>query len=241
MTSDFTKLPRLYTKQGLQSKAIVTLDPSQAHYLKNVLKRNVTDSLRLFNGQDGEFLAEIEQLDKKSAQVVLEETIREQPETETRRILLFAPLKKNRMDFLIEKTTELGVSDLYPVLTQRGEARKIRQDRIQAQIIEAAEQCERLSIPVLHELQDIKAVLSGWDQGVPLYAALERTDAPLPGKALKPGAAAFLTGPEGGFTPDEINFLKDRDFITPLSLGPQILRSETAALACLSAHALMQA
>jgi len=229
--SKIIKLPRLYVDTVLQKDQSVTLKPEQAHYLKNVLHRGANDFVRLFNGRDGEWLTRLETLDKKKALAIPIEQIAPQPETRPAVHVLFSPIKKMRMDWLIEKAVELGVTDLHPVLTQNTDIRKIREVRIAQQIIEASEQCERMDIPTLHPLKKIPQVLAEWNQDVPFYACLERTDAPPLTKVLNPGInVAFLIGPEGGFTKEEKTRLQSCDFIRPVSLGERVLRCETAAI-----------
>lgn len=188
--------------------------------------------IRVFNGQDGEYSTKILRLAKSEAQIELLEKTREQPAPARHTHLFFAPIKKHRMDFLIEKAVELGASDLHPVLTQYTEMRKINAQRLRTQIIEAAEQCERLTVPTLHPLSDLKKAVAAWQNKDPILWCQERTDAPLL-KTLEGMKSAFLIGPEGGFAPEETDFLAAQKKIRAVSLGPDILRSETAALYCL--------
>jgi len=160
--------------------------------------------------------------------------MRIQPHKPKMKALVFAPLKKNRMDFLIEKATELGITDFYPVLTQNTETRKINEDRVHAQITEAAEQCERLTIPNFHPLQPLGDLLSDWPAVMPLYACLERIREPCLAITEKTEGLVFLIGPEGGFTIEETEMIMDCSFTQPVSLGANILRAETAALVCLA-------
>lgn len=219
-------------EKSLKPGGSAALSPAQAHYLKNVLRKQPGDSLRLFNGESGEYLARIETLSKKDGRAALTKQIKEQTAPAFKTRLLFAPIKKARIDILIEKAVELGATDLHPILTQRTENRKLNEQRLRAQIIEAAEQCERLTIPALHPLQKLESVLSNWNE-TPLYAALERAHAPTLSQTLKPGDKAFLIGPEGGFAPEEITII-EKSNAAPVSLGENILRAETAALLCLS-------
>lgn len=236
MQAEPGKYPRLYVDFPLRESSDVPLEQSHAHYLKNVLRKSEGQMLRLFNGRDGEWIAELTNLGKKNAVAALRRKLFEQ-EPEDRRIhLLFSPIKKQRMDFVIEKAVELGVTDLHPVLMQRTENRKINADRIKAQIIEAAEQCERMSIPVLHDLTALPEMLQSWGKEPVIYACIERHD------ALELSAypqtmsqdSAFLIGPEGGFDPREIELITKCKTAVPVTLGPKILRAETAALFCLS-------
>ena len=207
----------------------------QAHYLKNVLRKDVGDILRIFNGAEGEWLACIDSLSKKNGELDLTDQIKPQAPPRKTLHLLFSPIKKQRMDVLIEKAVELGVTDLTPVLMHRTENRKINEDRLNAQIIEAAEQSERLDIPKLHPLIKLPHLLSKGIGGVEVFTALEREPS---AKSLHEydykAGAAFLIGPEGGFDEQErVSILSSED-IRVIDLGNGILRAETAALACLS-------
>lgn len=226
------KLPRLYVNVDLAEGQAVALEGAQAHYLRTVLRRQDGDGVRLFNARHGEWTARLEGLARKGGAAVPDIRIREQPTLARRVHLLFAPIKKTRMDFLIEKVVELGATDLHPVLTHNTEVRKVNEERLRQQIIEAAEQCERLDIPALHTLTDLHDKIVNW-RDEPVFACLERTQAPALGYALREGPSpALLIGPEGGFTKEETAFLADR--CAPVSLGPNILRSETAALKALA-------
>ena len=229
--TDISKTPRLYTETRLAADGQAELNAGQAHYLKSVLRMDTGEHIRAFNPTDGEWIATITDLSKKSATIAPKEQTRTPTEAVPLR-LLFPPIKKHRMDFLIEKSVELGVTELYPVITNRTQMRKINVDRIQAQIIEAAEQCERLDIPQLHPLQKLDTVIRQWAYG-PVLCALERDDQAANYHGEREGSA-FLIGPEGGFDDEERRNLHENKHIIPISLGPRILRAETAALYCLS-------
>lgn len=233
MRDDTTKSPRLYTDLDLTQDTPVSLETAQAHYLKNVLRKNAGDAVRLFNGKHGEWLSVIDEISKKSVTLIPQKQISTQPNSNREIHLYFAPIKKNRMDFLIEKSVELGVTDLHPILTQNTEMRKINTDRLRAQIIEAAEQCERLILPKLHPLNDLtKEIMHTQDV---FFAALERGNYPhLRDRADNNKAARIIIGPEGGFSAEELEFLKTQDHVHPITLGDTILRAETAALKALS-------
>lgn len=227
MQNSITKSPRLYTELDLMQGGVIELPKDQAHYLKNVLRKSEGDPVRLFNGRDGEWVYCLQSLGKKSAKARAQEQIRPQTAQSRKIHAYFPPIKKNRMDFMIEKTVELGATDLHPILTQNTETRKINEDRLKAQIIEAAEQCERLDLPVLHPLSDVFTALRPCD--APIYAAIERIEASgsIENKSTD---IAILIGPEGGFTAEEIDRLTDLPNLKPLSLGENILRAETALL-----------
>jgi len=232
MVDDLYKFPRLYVHTDLAGNDIA-LDDAQAHYLRNVMRRADGDVVRLFNGRDGEWLANLAFVGKRDVSVRLDKQVKPQP-ARTRRVhLLFAPLKKDRMDTLIEKAVELDATDLHPVVTDRTEVREVKADKINVHIIEAAEQCERMDIPTLHPLAPLEKVLASWKSG-PVFAGLERSDAQLLRDALVPeGNCAALIGPAGGWTNDERDMLAQSPAITPISLGNNVLRSETAVAAML--------
>lgn len=234
--SDPYKLPRIYVNTPFGTGRSLPLDSSVHHYLKNVMRLEAGAEIRAFNGIDGEYLGRLVTLDKRHAIVLLEKELRTQPAPPRKIHLLFAPIRKERMDWLVEKAVELGATDLHPVLTQNTDMRKINEERMAAQIIEAAEQCERLTVPDLHPVQDLSKILAGWT--VPLLAAIERFDAK-PLSSLKTSAdVALLIGPSGGFTAEEKEKIAGLPFVTPVSLGENVLRSETAAAAALAVLSL---
>ena len=233
MDLEVKKLPRLYVDSVLALHAPFTLDNAKAHYFRTVLRRQEGHLFRVFNGRDGEYLAEITALSKKDGEAIPQKKIQDQPSSARPLHLLFAPIKKQRMDFLIEKAVELGVTDLHPVITAHCEVRKINPERIQAQIIEAAEQCERMTIPILHDLCGLKEKLAGKLPPVPVLWCAERQDVPLLSRHTGK-TQAFLIGPEGGFDDQEIQTLFKQPGITPVSLGNTLYRAETAALLCLA-------
>ena len=235
MIDNIYKYPRLYLNAAFEKSAIISLLPEHAHYLRNVLRKKKGDYLRVFNGTDGEWLARIEEIGKKSCDIALDRCLRGQGSKKPSLHLYFSPIKKQRMDFLIEKSVELGVTDLHPVLMERSVMRKINQERIEAQIIEAAEQCERLDIPKLHDLKNLSQSLAEHSFNIPLYACLEReSGANLISSYAMSDDVAFIIGPEGGFSDNEKESLTANNNVIPVGLGKEILRSETAAIACLS-------
>jgi 16S rRNA (uracil1498-N3)-methyltransferase len=195
----------------------------------------VGDTVRVFNGSDGEWEARIAALRRDRAVLSAERQTRPQaPEPDI--WLLFAPLKRDATDLVIEKATELGVSRILPVLTDRTNTARANLERLTAIATEAAEQCERQTLPVLESPRKLSALLSDWPVGRTLVAALERATAP----KLAPvqGPAALLVGPEGGFTDAELDALRRHPLVVAASLGPRILRAETASIVGL---ALLQA
>ncbi len=230
-------MARLYVASDLQAGADLALDEAAAHYLRHVLRLGEGATLRLFNGRDGEYAATLGLAGKRGAMVRLGEQT--QPYRAPRDLwLCFAPIRQGRIEFLIEKATELGAARLVPVLTQRTQLRQINAVRLEAHVKEAAEQCERLDLPALAPLVPLETMLAQWPAERRLFACLERQAAPgllAALQGLPPGGPlAILIGPEGGFAPEEAERIVAWEFVTPVSLGETILRAETAALAALA-------
>ena len=231
---EFYKLPRLYVDAPLKDGDSLPLSADHAHYLRNVMRKSEGDQLRLFNGRDGEALATLSDISKKAGAVETIEILRPQPLAQRRIHLLFTPLEKKRLDMVIEKTVELGVTDLHPVITERTQHRSLNDARVRAQIIEAAEQSERLTLPALHAIKTLTDTVQNW--GLPkIQWGCER---PLmdrqPLGACRDMDQAFLIGPVGGFTRGECDWLAAQDNITPIILSENILRAETAAIICVA-------
>jgi 16S rRNA (uracil1498-N3)-methyltransferase len=227
-------LPRLFVRTALSEGARVELDAAQANYLGNVLRMKQGAELLLFDGASGEWLARITEAGRKRMALTVERRTRA-PETIPDVWLAFAPVKRARIDWLVEKATELGAARLIAVMTQRTVVERLNLERLRAHIIEAAEQCGRTRLPELAEPQPLATFLDQRDPGRSLYFADEGGGAPA-AQAFKPGAATILTGPEGGFTADERAAIRDAPNAIAVSLGPRILRAETAALAALAAY-----
>lgn len=241
--------PRLYLDDGLSAGAQIAMDEAQSRYLTQVLRLREGATVRVFNGREGEWNARIAATGKRGAVMQIDDQIRAQasgPDI----ALLFSPLKRQATDWLVEKATELGVRALQPVMCKRTVAETVRVERMSAITREAAEQTERLDIPEIHGPVALGKAIDGWDAGRPLIFADEAGDdqekpwggekgrgAPLFEAALRlreRKALALLIGPEGGFDPEERRMLRGLSFVTPVSLGPRILRAETAALAALA-------
>jgi 16S rRNA (uracil1498-N3)-methyltransferase len=225
-------LPRLYVREPLAGGAAITLDPRQAHYLGNVMRKGVGDEVLVFDGRSGEWLARIAEAGKKRMTLSVERLTRK-AETLPDLTLAFAPVKRAQTDWLVEKATELGVAKLQPVMTQRTIAERVRLDRLQAIAIEAAEQCGRTMLPQIAEPAPLDRFLKMSAQH-PLYFADEQGGARI-AEALSAGPAAILIGPEGGFSEDERALVRGCGNAVAVSLGPRILRAETAALAAVAA------
>ena len=226
---------RLYVNAPLSTGQDVPATPAHAHYLGSVMRQGVGDRVLLFNGIDGEWSARIALLRKERATFAIERQTRPSaPESDL--WLLFAPLKRDATDLLVQKATELGVSCLVPVLTERTNSNRVNLSRLVAIATEAAEQSERLTVPSIWTPQNLQDMLHSWPSGRVLEVAVERSS----GRPLgnPQGPAALLIGPEGGFTRSEVDLLVRHPFVQVASLGPRILRAETAAIVGL---ALLQA
>ena len=230
---EFFKIPRLYVDRPLETKATISLTKPQSHYLKNVLRFSANSPIRVFNGQNGEFLANIQNMGKL-VDIGINDQIRPQT-TEKGPWLFFSPIKKNRMDFLVEKSVELSVGHLCPILTQRTIVRSMNMEKTQTHIIEAAEQSERLTLPTLSPLAPLLKIFDNLPKDQILYFCQERGEnTPLLSSLKITTPPAILIGPEGGFTSEEIAILTSHPQVKPVSLGNNILRAETAALCALS-------
>jgi 16S rRNA (uracil1498-N3)-methyltransferase len=226
---------RLFVDADLAPGAEIFATAGQAHYLGTVMRRGAGEILSLFNGRDGEWAARIQAIRRDRAVFVALEQIRPQGE-EPDIWLAFAPLKRDATDLIVQKATELGAGALLPVATERTNTGRLNADRLRAIATEAAEQCERLTVPRIAPIARLADLLAAWPPERTLRAAVERAAAaPI---TPAPGPAGLLVGPEGGFTPAELDALGAAPFVVMASLGPRILRAETAAIVGL---ALLQA
>jgi len=226
-------LPRLYVDTPLAAGAQIDLDAAQANYLGNVMRLKEGGRLLLFDGMSGEWLAEVVEAGRKRMRLVVGEPTKPQ-EAVPDLWLAFAPVKKGRVDWLVEKAVELGAARLQPVVTQRTIVDKLNLDRMRAHIIEAAEQCGRTVLADIDEPVRLEAFLRARDPDRMLYFADETGGAPAPA-SFEPGPATLLIGPEGGFTPEEASTIRTAPNAQAIGLGPRILRAETAALAAIAA------
>ena len=227
-------LPRLYVEQPLSAGVAVGLDAAQANYLGNVLRLQEGGEVLLFDGASGEWLARVAESTKRRMVLGVVESTRAQ-EAVPDLTLAFAPIKKGRIEFLVEKAVELGVARLEPVITRRTIVDKVNLDRMRNHIVEAAEQCGRTALATIAEPVKLEAWLKAVERDRTLYFADETGGTPA-ASAFAPGPATILTGPEGGFTPDEAEAIRALPNATAISLGPRILRAETAALAAVTAY-----
>jgi 16S rRNA (uracil1498-N3)-methyltransferase len=224
--------PRLYIDQPLEGAAEIPVSGGPAHYLADVMRLKVGDPVRLFDDISGEWLAQVSHIGKRDMLLGIKAKLapREQvPDL----WLLMAPIKKGRIDWLVEKACELGVDRIVPVITQRTIVDKINRDRLRAHMIEAAEQCGRTALPVLEDSIKLERLLKDWPAGRKLIFADETGGAPLASIA-RAEPAAILTGPEGGFTDGERTALKALPSAQAITLGSRILRADTAAVAAIS-------
>ncbi|NOX41982.1 MAG: 16S rRNA (uracil(1498)-N(3))-methyltransferase [Alphaproteobacteria bacterium] len=234
MVGKQTKI-RLYLNAPLGVAQCVELNRDQANYLFSVMRLSIGDRLTVFNGIDGAWLAEVTNASKRTGQLTaLSQT---SPQTEPPDIwLLFAPIKKARTDFIVEKAAEMGARQILPVQTDFTNAERIRQDRLQAHAVEAAEQCGGVFVPKVSPLQKLGDALRNWPKDRQIMfcdESLVGARATLTAQANKT-KWAILIGPEGGFSPAEQSRLRALDFVSPVSLGPRILRADTAVVAALT-------
>lgn len=224
---------RLHVEHPLGAGQSVTLSRDQAHYLFGVMRLTVGAAVALFNGRDGEWLAEVAEASKRGGTLrVVEQTRDLQMPPDV--WLLFAPIKKARTDFIVEKATELGARRILPVQTDFTNAGRIQRDRLQAHAVEAAEQCGGTFVPEVVEMARLDRVLSNWDASRQiLFCDEAQVGDPLKLPEIA-GPWAILIGPEGGFSDAERARLRGLDFAHPVALGPRILRADTAAVAALT-------
>jgi 16S rRNA (uracil1498-N3)-methyltransferase len=261
MIRDFTST-RLFVHEALSEGAVVDLDSRQSNYLVNVLRMKDGDEVLIFNGADGEWRAKLSEQRRHTSLLATEQTRPQTPPPDLH--YLFAPLKHARLDYMVEKAVEMGAGRLRPVLTRHTQVHRVNLDRMRANAIEAAEQCGILTIPEIDEPVPLLSLLDRWENEDPTrhlifcdesaegdalmqlgaLASAPATTSPLPtgerdrvrevAPAQTGGRLAVLIGPEGGFAEDERTALLSRKFVTPISLGPRILRADTAAIAALA-------
>ncbi|MEI7668791.1 MAG: 16S rRNA (uracil(1498)-N(3))-methyltransferase [Pseudomonadota bacterium] len=227
---------RIYVNSPLIEQNYLPTDEKQAHYLATVLRLKIGDKSCVFNGKDGEFIAEITEIHKKSITIFLKEQSSEQRNSPDL-WLLSAPLKNSKAEFIVEKATELGISCYIPVKTRYSIVSSVNEDKLVIAAIEASEQCERLDIPEIKPIIPLMKLLSEWDneriiiygdesgKGEPANIALSK---------LKRGKYAVLIGPEGGFSEEELILLESLPFAVAISMGERIMRADTATIAALA-------
>lgn len=227
--------PRVHIAENLSGAAEITLAREQAHYLTGVLRLSAGDAVRVFNGRDGEWLAYLATVTKKSVSFRCERLVADAklpPDID----YVFAPLKHARLDYVVQKATELGARRLRPVITNRTVAERVNLERMRANVVEAAEQCNLVHVPEVMEPEKLGYTIANWQPGRSLVYCDETLGAVNPAHSLKSlkTPTAVLVGPEGGFTDEEKQMLKSQDFVIPISLGPRIMRADTAAIAVLT-------
>lgn len=230
------KRQRLFVSDGLESGAEIACGRDQANYLLNALRLARGDEVVVFDGANGEWLARLAASERGSCTLAVEAQLRPQavgPDLH----YLFAPLKRARLDYMVQKATEMGVARLAPVTTRHTQVARVNLERMRANAVEAAEQCGILWVPEIAPPRSLEAVLGDWDEGRRLIYCDEHMGVadPLAAlAALTPGPLALLIGPEGGFGEEEREALRAKPFVTPISLGPRVMRADTAAIAALA-------
>lgn len=231
------RVPRLYVETDLGHGTEIELDRARAHYLQSVLRLGTGAAVAVFNATDGEWLCRVFEIGK-GVSLAVERQLREaESETETDLWLLFGPIKRARLNWLVEKATELGVAALLPVWTARTQVERVNLDRLRAHAVEAAEQSERLSVPELRAPERLDRLLAAWPGARRLILCDESGAGEPIGDAaarLSQGPVAILLGPEGGFDESELDAIRKLSFVTCVGLGPRVLRAETAALAAVA-------
>lgn len=227
-------VPRLFVRAALGDGIQVELDPNQANYLGNVMRLGVGGEVMLFDGSSGEWLGRVTDVGKKRMTVAIEGRTRPQ-EAVPDLWLAFAPVKRTQTDWLVEKATELGIARLLPVITARTIVDRVKLERLESIAIEAAEQCNRTTVPVIAGPVPLASFLKSRDPERTLYFADEAGGEPAM-SSFQPGPATILAGPEGGFTEDERQTIRAGSNVCAVSLGPRILRAETAALAAITSY-----
>ena len=228
-------LARLFISEPIRADSTLTLTRSQSHYLINVMRMTSGDEFLVFNGIDGEWKVFITDANKKCTTV----SVTEQTSPQTNELdiwLLFAPIKKDRTDFIIEKATELGVSKIMPVITEHTQISRVNIERLQATAIEATEQSRRLTVPEFEAAQQLQNALNNWPSSRRLIYLDETGNGQALARVLqdKTDDLAFVIGPEGGFSPSELDAMDKLTFSVGADLGPRILRAETAVVAALA-------
>lgn len=228
-------IARIFVDADLVNGAQSVLETEHSHYLLRVMRLQTGAIVRAFNGRDGEWQCQLEVQGRSAMLTPIKQSRAQTPTSDL--TLLFAPLKKSRTDFAVEKATELGVGRLLPTLTEYTQTARVRPDRLRFLAIQAAEQTERLDVPEIAAPRPLPKILDTWDPSCPLFfcdeAGVTLTDWQAP-NATDHTRAGLLVGPEGGFSARERAYLRDLDFVVPITLGPRILRAETAIVSALT-------
>ncbi len=229
-------VPRLYVDADIFAGATLCLSARVAHYLRTVLRLHLGAEVFLFNAQHGQFIAKITALNKSQVDFAVGRCVRE-PYMGADITLLCSVIQKDAFRFVIEKGTELGVRSFQPIITAHTNAPKIRLDKVREYALHATQQCERLDIPQIHDAEKMSTAMRRWRMDIPIVHACERGGQQIPEIAdtIAHCPFAVLTGPEGGFSPEEHAWLAQQPHIHAVSLGPRLMRAETAVVAALSA------
>ena len=230
-------LTRMYINCKLEKDALIRLNKDQFNYLGNVLRKHNDDKVLVFNGISGEWKASINYSGKRSIDLLIEEKILEQvivPDV----MLCFSNIRKNRVSFIIEKGTELGVKTFQPIISEHTQSASFNILKAKYQSIQAAEQTQRLDIPEIMQPKSLLELLGDWDNNRVLLFADEKKAviSPVDVIANISSPVGILIGPEGGFSSEERNYLMSKNFTRPISLGPRVLRSDTASLSLLTLY-----
>jgi len=232
------KKTRLFINDSLGVDNQITLTSMQSHYLMSVMRLQPGDMISVFNGKDGQWLAELTSVHKKSCQIKIHNC--ELPQKPTPKLsLLFSPIKSESAGYIVQKATELGATSIFPTLTQRSVVRNVNQDKLNLSAIEAAEQCERLDVPAIHPIANLNQVLGAKEFTGSLILCdetLHHSSTLSKLRNIPHADNAILIGPEGGFSPEELALLHQLPYVLPISLGKRILRAETAIVAALSVY-----
>lgn len=231
------KSQRIFVEHDLDAGLDAALSQENAHHLLTVLRMESGTQLLAFNGRDGEWRVEVERVSKRAGSLKILSQTREQTSLNDL-TFLFAPIKKDRLDWLVQKAVEMGAGSIGPVITEHTQTSKVRQDKLAASIIDAAQQCGVLAVPALEPARTLDDVLANWNEERQLLFCDEHSEVRNPLEALQPlrgKPMALLIGPEGGFSETERQRLLSLPFVTPIALGPRILRADTAAVAALAA------
>jgi len=238
MPRDYKSFPRVHVEADLAAGRPVSLDADQANHLVNVLRLKEGDAAILFNGRDGAWLGKITKAGKKGA--TLDVVVQTAHQTSPSDLWFgFAPLKTGRLDYVVQKATEMGAGVIQPVITEFTQVRRLKADKLEAYTLEAAQQCEVLTLPRIADEIDLKPLLAGWRSAQGLRRLLFADESAPAGSPvdtighLQGLPVGILVGPEGGFSDAERELLLAQDFVIPVSLGPRILRADTAAVAAL--------
>ena len=225
---------RLFLDAELGAKQSLVLTKAQGNYLFAVMRLSLGDLVAVFNGRDGEWTAEVVEANKRGG--ALRCVAQSAPQCNPPDLwVFFAPIKKARTDFIVEKATEMGAARILPVQTSFTNSDRIRQDRLQAHAVEAAEQCGGTFVPEVSELQKLEAVLQDWPEDRRIMFCDETLVGAKAALGQQQGGKwAILIGPEGGFSPQELDMLRRQPYVTSVSLGPRILRADTAVVAALT-------